>query len=320
MIESPEAPSRPTAAESVPVDRSRQGVWSAVGAYLSWGLFPVYWKTLHQIPALELICHRILWSCLTLYILVAIRGMGREIARAIVKPRIVAVYVIASILIGINWLVFVWGVNSGYVIETSLGYFINPLLSVLLGVVFLRENLRRWQWVSVLLAACAVLYLTLVYGSVPKIALTLAFTFGLYGMVKKLAPLGSISGLTIETSLLIVPALTYLFWQAHIGHAAFMHLGSSSVVLLLASGLVTTFPLLLFAAAAQRIPLAQIGVLQYIAPTLQFILGATVFHETFTPAQAGGFVLVWISLALFGIEGAVFHKRKGSSQVVRGNS
>jgi chloramphenicol-sensitive protein RarD len=292
------------------MDRGREGVWCAVGAYLAWGLFPIYWKTLHRIPALELICHRIVWSCVTLYALVAVRGMGREIVKAIANPRIVGIYIAASLLIGINWLVFVWGVNSGYVIETSLGYFINPLLSVLLGVVFLRENLRRWQWVSVILASCAVLYLTLVYGSVPKLALALALSFGLYGMVKKLAPLGSISGLTLETSILFLSALGYLAWQARAGRAAFLQLDTVSMVLLLASGVVTTFPLLLFAAAAQRIPLAQIGVLQYIAPTLQFILGATIFHEKFTPAQAGGFVLVWISLALFGIEGAVYHRRR----------
>ena len=291
-----------------------RGVWCAVAAYLSWGLFPIYWKALHQIPATELICHRIVWSCLTLYTFIAVRGRWRELAAAVTKPRVVGTYLVASLLIGVNWLVFIWAVNSGYVIETSLGYFINPLLSVLLGVVLFRERLRPWQWAAVGLAAAAVLYLTLVYGSVPKVALTLAISFSLYGLVKKVAPLGSINGLTLETSLLLLPGLGYLAWQSHTGHAAFLHVSMFTLVLLLGSGLVTTFPLVLFAAAAQRIPLAQVGVLQYIAPTLQFMLGALVFHEKFTPMQFGGFVLVWISLALFAVEGGLFHRKRVSAE------
>ena len=289
-----------------------KGVVCAIAAYLSWGLFPLYWKALHQIPALELICHRIVWSCLTLYVFITVRGRWKEMADAFAKPRVVGIYLVASLLIGFNWLVFVWGINSGYVIETSLGYFINPLLSVLLGVVLFRERLRPWQWASIALAASAVLYLTLVYGSVPKIALALALSFSLYGLVKKVAPLGSINGLTLETSLLFLPGIAYLGWQGHTGHAAFQHLSPVTMVLVLGSGLVTTFPLVLFAAAAQRIPLAQVGVLQYIAPTLQFLLGAMVFHEKFTATQFGGFLLVWVSLALFGIEGGLYYRRHGS--------
>ena len=269
-----------------------KGVLCAIAAYLSWGLFPLYWKALHQIPALELICHRIVWSCLTLYVFIAVRGRWKEMADAFAKPRVVGIYLVASLLIGFNWLVFVWGINSGYVIETSLGYFINPLLSVLLGVVLFRERLRPWQWAS--------------------IALALALSFSLYGLVKKVAPLGSINGLTLETSLLFLPGIAYLGWQGHTGHAAFQHLSPVTMVLVLGSGLVTTFPLVLFAAAAQRIPLAQVGVLQYIAPTLQFLLGAMVFHEKFTATQFGGFLLVWISLALFGIEGGLFYRRHSS--------
>src|SRR4051794_7778387 len=199
-----------------------KGVLCAVAAYLSWGFFPIYWKALHQIPPFELICHRIVWSCLTLYIIVVISGRWKAIGAAFAKPRVVGIYLVASLLIGLNWLVFIWGVNNGYVIETSLGYFINPLLSVLLGVVLFRERLRPWQWVAIAMAACAVLYLTLVYGSVPKVALTLAFSFSLYGLVKKVAPLASIEGLTLETSLLFLPGLAYLAWQAQTGHAAFL--------------------------------------------------------------------------------------------------
>lgn len=293
---------------------AKQGVWCAVGAYFSWGMFPVYWKALHQVPALEMICHRVVWSCLTLYVFIALRRRLSGMEAVLRRPRVLGIYLIAAILIGINWLVFIWGVNSGYVIETSLGYFINPLLSVLLGVLFFRERLRAGQWVAIALATSAVVYLTLVYGSVPRIALTLAFTFSLYGVVKKIAPLGSINGLTLETSLLLVPALGYLAWGAHAGIAAYPHAGPVMTVLLLGSGAVTTMPLLLFAAAAQRIPLAQIGVLQYIAPTMQFLLGALVYREKFTSSQFVGFVLVWISLALFGVEGAMFHRRRSTAQ------
>lgn len=291
-----------------------KGAWYAVGAYLSWGLLPVYWKALHDIPALELICHRIVWSCLTLYIFTGLRGRWKELAKAFAQPRIVGIYLVASLLIGVNWLVFVWGVNSGYLIETSLGYFINPLLSVVLGVILFRERLRPWQWAAVALAGCAVLYLTLVYGSVPKIALALALSFSFYGVMKKIAPLGSINGLTLETSLLVLPGLVYLGWQGRTGHAAYLHLPPFTLALLLCSGLVTTFPLLLFAAAAQRVPLAQIGILQYIAPTLQFLLGALVFHEKFTALQFGGFLLVWISLALFAIEGGLYLRNRAAAQ------
>ena len=290
-----------------------KGYAYAIAAYLAWGLFPIYWKALHLVPAMELICHRIVWSCLTLYAFTALRGRWSEALQALAKPKVVGLYLAASLLIGVNWLVFVWAVNHGYVIETSLGYFINPLLSVLLGVLFFGERLRRLQWAAIALAAAAVLYLTLVYGSLPRIALMLAFSFSLYGLVKKVAPLGSATGMTVETSLLLVPGLAYLAWQAHTGEAAFLHLPPATLALLLASGLVTTFPLLLFAAAAQRIPLAQVGVLQYIAPTLQFLLGATLFHEKFTPMQFGGFVLVWVSLALFGIEGAMYHRNRSAT-------
>jgi chloramphenicol-sensitive protein RarD len=299
-----------TSLREVSGPRTNRGIWYAVGAYLLWGMFPIYWKLLHQVPALELICHRVLWSCLTLYVLIALRGRWRAVAKAARQPRTIVIYLIASVLIGFNWLVFIWGVNSGYIIETSLGYFINPLLNVLLGVVFFRERLRPWQLVSIVLASAAVLYLTLAYGSLPWIALALAVSFGLYGVVKKIAPLDAVTGLTIETSLLIPIALCWLACRAQSGEAAFLHLAPVALALLLCSGAVTTLPLLLFAAAAQRVPLSQIGVLQYIAPTLQFLLGALVYHEKFTPAQFVGFVLVWISLALFGAEGALFYRKQ----------
>jgi chloramphenicol-sensitive protein RarD len=218
------------------------------------------------------------------------------------------VYALAAVLIGVNWLTYVWAVNAGFIVETSLGYFITPLISVLLGVVFLRERLRLWQWVPILLVLTGVLYLTLVYGSLPWIALTLACTFGLYGLVKKIAPLDSVGGLTLETGLLLVPALLYLLYAERAGQGAFLHLGTATDALLVGAGLVTTVPLIMFAAAAQRIPLSLVGILQYIAPTLQFLVGVLVYEEPFTSSQFIGFGIVWTALIIFGVEGTLAHR------------
>src|SRR5512145_532907 len=187
-----------------------KGIWYAVGAYGAWGLLPIYWKWLQQIPAPQLICHRILWSCLLLGCVIVLLQQQQHFRAAISTPRIIGIYTITAILVGCNWLMYVWAVNAGFIVETSLGYFINPLISVLLGVLFLRERLRLWQWVAIGLAAAGVLYLTLIYGSFPWIALFLAVTFALYGLVKKTAPLGAVFGLTLETGVLVVPALLYL--------------------------------------------------------------------------------------------------------------
>lgn len=279
-----------------------KGMWYAVGAYVFWGLFPIYWKWLHAIPALQLISHRIVWSCL---ILCGVIFLARQwpAFRTALTPRVLLIYSVAAVLIGVNWLTYVWAVNAGFIVETSLGYFINPLISVLLGVVFLRERLRFWQWVPIGLAGAGVLYLTWVYGSLPWIALTLAFSFGLYGLVKKTAPLGAVHGLTLETGLLFVPALGVLIYAEAIGQGGFAHSGLVTDLLLIGAGLVTTGPLLLFAAAARRIPLSLVGLFQYIAPTLQFLLGVLVYGEPFTWAKFIGFGIVWVALLIFAVEG-----------------
>jgi chloramphenicol-sensitive protein RarD len=279
-----------------------KGLWYALGAYGAWGLFPIYWKSLHHVPALQLISHRVLWSCLILLgVLAASRQFGAF--RAALTLRALRVYVAAALIIGVNWLIYIWGVNAGFIIETSLGYFINPLVSVLLGVIVLRERLRPWQWLPLGLAAAGVLYLTVTYGALPWIALALAVTFGAYGLIKKTAPLGSLYGLTLETGLLFVPALLYLLYAETTGENAFLHIGPGTDLLLMGAGLVTTVPLLLFASAARRIPLSQMGLLQYLAPTLQFLLGVLIYREPFSSTQLIGFVIVWVALALFGVEG-----------------
>jgi chloramphenicol-sensitive protein RarD len=211
-------------------------------------------------------------------------------------------YSIAAVLLSVNWLVYVWGVNAGFIVETSLGYFINPLFCVLLGVVFLGERLRTLQWLPVALATAGVIYLTLTYGRPPWIALSLAVSFGLYGLVKKLAPLGSLYGLTLETAIVFPVALIYLTAVDSSGTGAFLHEGARKDHLLIGAGVVTTIPLLMFASAARLIPLSVIGILQYIAPTIQFLIGVFIYHEPFDRSRLIGFGLVWIALIIFWVE------------------
>lgn len=276
-----------------------KGLWYGIAAYGLWGLFPIYWKWLHHVPAIELIAHRIIWSFVALVIVLVVLRQWSAFRAEIAKPRVLRLYVLAAVLIGINWFVYVWAVNEGYIVETSLGYFINPLLNVLMGVVILRERLRPAQWLPIGLAAAGVLYLTVLYGSLPWIALTLAFSFGLYGLVKKLAPLNSLNGLTLETGVLLLPMAGYLIFAEISGQGVFLHTDLISNLLMLGAGPVTVIPLLLFASAVRRIPLSTVGILQYIAPTLQFLIGVLIFHEAFSAAQFVGFALVWLALIIF---------------------
>jgi chloramphenicol-sensitive protein RarD len=280
-----------------------KGVWTAAGAYTIWGMFPVYWKWLQHVPALQSICHRIVWSCLILLSVLVFIHRSRDFRIVFLTPTVIRTYVLAAVLIAVNWLVYIWSVNSGYIVEASLGYFINPLLSILMGVIFLRERLRAWQWLPIGLSAAGVLYLTLAYGRPPWIALTLATSFGLYGLVKKTAPLGSFLGLLIETGILFVPAVSYLLYADHIGQGAFLHTGTVSDLLMVGAGLITTVPLLMFASALKQIPLFLVGILQYITPTLQFLLGVLVYHEPFSHSKLIGFGCVWMALVIFGMEG-----------------
>jgi chloramphenicol-sensitive protein RarD len=286
-----------------------QGILYALGAYGTWGLFPAYWKLLKHVPALQLLSHRIVWSFLFLLAFMLATKQWKSFRAAIANRRVLLIYFAAALLIGVNWLTYVWAVNAGFIVETSLGYFINPLLNVLLGVIFLRERLRVFQWVPVVMAAVGVTYLTVAYGQLPWIALTLAFSFGVYGLVKKTAPLGSLFGLSLETGILFLPALGWLSYSETVGQGAFLHTGSGSDLLLVGAGVVTTIPLLMFASAAQRIPLSLLGIIQYIAPTLQFLLGVLAFKEPFTHTQLIGFSIVWAALILFWAEGFWSHRR-----------
>jgi chloramphenicol-sensitive protein RarD len=277
----------------------KKGVWLAIGAYTAWGLLPLYWKSLHAVPAAQLVAHRVVWSFALLAIVLTIARQWRAFRLEAAHWRTVRTYFIAGLLLSVNWGVYVWAVNAGYIVETSLGYFINPLVSVLLGVLILHERLRRGQWVAVGLATAGVLYLTLTYGAPPWIALTLALSFGLYGLVKKRAPLGALHGLTLETGLLFVPMLLYLCFVQAEGQGAFLHAEGVSTLLIIGTGVVTVIPLLMFASAVRLIPLSLIGILQYIAPTLQFLIGVLIFQEPFTPTMLVGFGLVWAAVILF---------------------
>jgi chloramphenicol-sensitive protein RarD len=278
-----------------------KGILYGIGAYVFWGFFPIYWKFLHHVPAIQLIGHRIIWSFFLLIVIILFTKQWTEF-RATVNAKVLRIYTIAALLIGVNWFLYVWAVNANFIVETSLGYFINPLISVLLGVIFLKERLRIAQWVPVVLAAVGVAYLTFVYGRLPYIALSLAFSFGLYGLVKKLSPLGSLYGLTIETGILFIPALGYLIFIQANSTAAFLHTGIPSDLLMIGAGLVTTVPLLMFASAARSIPLWVVGLLQYIAPTLQFLIGVFIYKEPFSHNQLIGFGIVWTALIIFLVE------------------
>ncbi len=288
----------------------KKGVFYAMGAYVMWGLFPLYWSQLESISALQLIGHRIGWSFILLFLVLSVTRQWRSFRAVALEPKTLLIYLLAGILISVNWFTYVWAVIHGFVIETSLGYYINPLFSVLLAILVLHERLRPIQWLPIGLAALGVGYLTITYGSLPWIALTLAFTFGLYGLVKKTAPLSSLYGLTMETGWLFVPALVYLIFCQITGQGAFLHSGIKADWMMVGAGLVTTVPLLLFASAASRVSLTTIGILQYINPTMQFLLGVLLFKEPFTHDRLIGFGLVWVGLILFWAEGLFSRKNK----------
>jgi len=288
----------------------KRGVWIGAAAYTLWGLFPLYWTQIESVPALQIIAHRIAWSFIVLLALMAGDRLRRRGTGPGVRLESIRLYAIAALLIGLNWFLYVWGVNHGLVVGTSLGYFITPLVNVLLGVVVLRERLRPAQWLAVAIAAGGVAYLSVAYGSVPWISLVLALTFGTYGLVKKKAPLPAASGLTVETGILFLPAVAFLAATELDGTGAFLHDGVRVTLLLAGAGIVTTIPLLLFATAAQRVQLSVLGILQYISPTIQFFLGVFLYREPFSRSQLIGFGLVWAALAIFAVDGSIAHTRQ----------
>ena len=285
-----------------------RGILYALGAYLVWGFLPVFWKSVQSASPVEILSHRVVWSLLLVAGLLAYQRHWSWLRTALRNRRILLTFLATALLLSINWLTYIWAVNTGHVVESSLGYFINPLVNVVFGVLFLRERMRAGQWLAVALAALGVLYLTVSLGALPWIVLTLAFSFAGYGLLRKTAQLNSLEGLALETLFLFVPALIYLFYLEGSGKAVFGDHLSTSVLLML-SGLFTAFPLLLFAAGARRIPFSLVGILQYTGPTIQLLLGIFLYGEAFSLTKLIGFGLIWLALALYSGESFIQWRR-----------
>jgi len=287
----------------------RLGAAFGASAYLIWGLLPLYWRLLEPAGALEILAHRFAWSLVFVLAVLAVRHQWGWVRDLLHRPRALGLLALAGVVIAVNWATYIWAVNHDHVVETSLGYFTNPIVTVALGVVVLHERLRRAQWVAVGIAGLAVVVLTVDYGRLPWIALTLAFSFATYGFCKKVAGVGALESLAVETTVIFLPALAWLLLLAHRHQGSF---GSSAghSLLLASTGIATAIPLLCFGAAARRIPLAMLGLLQYLAPALQFLLGVLVFSEPMPPARLAGFGLVWAALAVFTADSLTFRRRR----------
>ena len=280
-----------------------------VAAYALWGLFPLYWPLLEPAGAVEILAHRIVWSCVTMGVLIVALGRRSQLVAVWRDRRARLLLTVAALVITVNWATYIWGVNNGRVVEASLGYFINPLVTVLMGVLILGERLRPLQWAALGIAAGAVVVLTIDYGHLPYVALALAFSFGSYGLCKKTANVGATESLTYETAAITPFALAFLVWLSATGGSSFTNHGTGHALLFLTTGVVTAVPLICFGAAATRVPMVTLGLLQYLAPVIQFALGVLWFHEAMPAGRWVGFGLVWVALVIFTVE-AVNHRRR----------
>ncbi|WP_416399356.1 EamA family transporter RarD [Allohahella sp. A8] len=286
------------------------GIGSAFLAFFIWGFLPLYLKLLGSLGSWEILAHRMVWSLLFLAGLLTVLKQWRWLKPTLRSRRLIVLSTVAALLLSANWITYIWAVNSGFIVNASLGYFINPLISVLLGFLFLQERMRSVQWLSVALAASGVFYLTISMGELPWIALVLGFSFGFYGLLRKQSVLNSPNGLTLETMILSLPALAYLLWLEADGSGAFLHSSFSQNLLMIGTGVITATPLLLFAHAAQRIPLATLGLLQYTAPSIQLLLGVFLYDEPFGGDRMIAFGLIWTALAIYSGEGLLRMRRR----------
>ncbi|MER6327960.1 EamA family transporter RarD [Streptomyces sp. NPDC014983] len=292
----------------------RIGLLNGFAAYGMWGLVPLFWPLMKPAGAMEILAHRMVWSLI--FVAAALLFVRRwawagELLR---QPRRLALVMVAAVVITINWGVYIWAVNAGHVVEASLGYFINPLVTIAMGVLLLKERLRPVQWAAVATGFAAVVVLTIGYGRPPWISLCLAFSFATYGLVKKKVALGGVESLAAETAIQFLPALGYLLWLGAHGHSTFTTEGAGHAALLASTGLVTALPLVCFGAAAIRVPLSTLGLLQYLAPLFQFVLGILYFHEDMPPERWAGFALVWVALLL--LTGNALHSARRSKKAV----
>lgn len=294
----------------------KRGAWAAVGAYTLWGLLPVYWKTIDHVPAREILSHRIVWTWAFSLLLLIARGNWRWLQTVRVDARVLRPFAVTALLLGLNWLTYIWANNNGHMVEASLGYFITPLVNVLLGLIFLRERLRPGQWLAIGIAALGALYLIVTVSGLLWISFALALTFSFYALLRKTAQLGALEGLAIEMSILSGPALAFLLSLAARGNAAFAHDGAETTGLLALAGVVTATPLLLFTYGAQRVTMTMLGILQYVAPTLQFLIGVLIYHESFSQSRLIGFSIIWMALAIYTAEGIVQRRRQAQVAAV----
>lgn len=291
------------------------GIVYLLSAYLIWGLFPLYFKQLSLVPALEVVMHRTVWSLLFVLVVLLVLKRWAWIRGVVRQPKVLGAFALSALLLSSNWLIYVWAVQNQHVQETSLGYFILPLVNVAMAYVLLKERPRRGQWIAVGVACTGVLWLTIQGGRLPWIALLLALTFGVYGLLRKVAALGPLEGLTLETMMLVPLALVYMGVGLWRGNSVLLQGDWNINLWLMVGGPLTAIPLLLFAAGARRIPLTTLGILQYAAPTVQFILSVVVFHEPIESTRLWGFILIWAALVVYSLEG-LHHNRQTRKRVL----
>ncbi|MBU1566307.1 MAG: EamA family transporter RarD [Proteobacteria bacterium] len=295
------------------------GVLAAAGAYILWGVLPAYWKLLREVPAYEILSHRIVWSLLLTLGFIVLLGRKDTFLRAARERKNRITFSTTALLLAINWLLYIWAVNAGFIVEASLGYFINPLINVLFGMVFFRERLRAMQWAAIFFAFLGVLYLTFYYGQFPWIAMVLAVTFAIYGLLHKKNPLGPLDGLCLETGVFFIPCVVFLVGLEYTQGGSFGHIGLHGSLLLAGAGIITTVPLLLFGYAAHKIPLSTLGLLQYLAPSINLLLGVYVYGEDFSRERMVGFLFIWIGIALYVAENMLCRLRAKRSALADRN-
>jgi chloramphenicol-sensitive protein RarD len=308
-----EIPRAPLPVPAHPHPEARLGLVCGLGAYLAWGIVPMYFKLLVHVPALHVLAHRIVWSAIFLAIVMAVRGRFVEIRQALGRRDVLRALAASTVLIAVNWYVFIYAIETNVVLQASLGYFINPLLSVLLGVVFLRERLRPWQLAGIVLATAGVAVLTISRGQLPWIAIVLAVSFAFYGLLRKTMHVGAMAGLTVETWILFLPALSVITIGWARDPRVGLNLSPGTHLLLALAGIVTAVPLLLFAAGARRLQLSTMGFLQYLSPSCQFLLAVFLYDEPFTRAHLVTFGLIWAALVMYSSDSYLEFRRRGSA-------
>lgn len=282
---------------------TQDGLAYSAAAFIMWGLLPIYWKSLEAVPSLELLCNRIVWSLVFVGILLTCKKRWSEVKAALADPKGKILLTLSSCLIGLNWFIYIWAVNHGHVVDTSMGYYMTPLMNALLGFIFMKEKLNRLQSLAIMLAACGVAYSIIDYGHIPYIALTLAVSFAFYGLVRKIMKVESLPGLFVETAVLAPASAAYLIWLAFSGEISIYKIGILENTMLFGAGAATSLPLILFAHGARRLRLVTLGMMQYIAPTLALMLGVFLYNEPFSSARLVTFAFIWSGIAIYVADG-----------------